>query len=113
MTGTGEKAPRVGRGVGSLLAVNTGLLVALIWQWAGPSTVVVSEGSQPEARSPREPGRYTLVSGAYLGGLADAVYVVDAAHRELAAFRYDPGTGAVRIAGFRDLSRDAETGAGR
>lgn len=87
-----------------LVAANVGLVLALGWQAiAQPST----------DRPSREKGRYTLVSGAFLGGLADAVYLVDAENRELAAIRYDPAARTVRVAGYRDLARDVQQRPGR
>lgn len=92
-----------------LAAVNVGLVGVLAWQSVGEA-VGQPAGAEGERRGP---GRYTVVSGQFLGGLADAVYVIDSENRELAAIRYDPAARTVRVAGYRDLSRDAQQRPGR
>lgn len=54
-----------------------------------------------------------MVSGAFFGSQADAVFIVDATNREMAAVRWDPSSRSVRLAGYRDLARDADERPGR
>ncbi|MEO0512287.1 MAG: hypothetical protein AAF108_05255 [Planctomycetota bacterium] len=97
-----------------LLAVNAGLLFGAVAVPASRAAWAVQAGlEQPGRAGPRAGGRYTLVTGDYLGGVGEAMYILDVENRELAAVLYDPALKTVRIAGYRDLARDAQERPGR
>jgi hypothetical protein len=68
------------------------------------------------AAPPREGrirGDYTMVSGRVNAGGADAVYVLDAANRELIALRWDAAKQSLAGVGYRDLDADGRSTPGR
>lgn len=86
-----------------LLALNAGLLIV-----AGGLAIDSAVFAQPGVAGPtRAPGDYALVGGSIPGANSNAVYVLDAANRELVAVRWDPSTRGLVGIGFRDLASDA------
>lgn len=92
-----------------LAAINTGLVIALAVSW-GFGAARNASAAQP---AQRDPGRYTVLAADYLGGQAEALHIIDTENRELATLLYDPASKTVRVAGYRDLTADANARPGR
>jgi len=67
--------------------------------------------AQPEASRPR--GQYTMVSGKTNQGGPHAVYVLDAASREVVALRWDQSKQTLVGVGYRNLETDGRMTQGR
>ncbi|MCC5822797.1 MAG: hypothetical protein LAT64_05280 [Phycisphaerales bacterium] len=82
-----------------LVVLNAVLLAALV----GVS-VVPHAGAQNQPNRAR--GEYTLVGGEISGGNSNAIYVLDAANREMIALLYEPSRRLIQGVGYRDLATD-------
>lgn len=93
-----------------LLAINAVLVAALAAvTWAPPAD---AQNAAPP-REGRSRGDYTMVSGRVNAGGADAVYVLDAANREMIALRWDAAKQSLTGVGYRDLDADGRSSPGR
>ena len=93
-----------------LLAINVVLIAALVAViWAPPAD---AQNAAPP-REGRIRGDYTMVSGRVNAGGADAVYVLDAANREMIALRWDSAKQSLSGVGYRDLDADGRSSPGR
>lgn len=91
---TTDRRPRRG-----LLALNVALLCLL-----GAVSLTPRATAQASASRPR--GTYTLVGGSVTGSNANAVYVLDAANREMVAMMWDDSRRQLIGFGYRDLASD-------
>ena len=91
-----DGAPRAGRRLRGLLALNAALLVAL-----GAVTFGPSAGAQARAR-----GDYSMVAGRANGAASGVVYIVDTVNQELIALSFDPNAKRVEGIGYRNLAAD-------
>jgi hypothetical protein len=95
-----------------LIGLNIALLMML-----GVVTIFsnVEAGAQPGGTpaAPRPRGDYTVVSGRYQGGTANAVYILDAANQELLAITWDRSRNEVNVLGHRKLGDDSQIKPGR
>lgn len=101
------KHPKVVR---ALIAANVLLLVAGAVFIARPALVQTAI-AQPEAARPR--GQYTMISGKTNQGGPHAVYILDAASREIVALRWDQSRQSLIGIGYRNLETDARLTQGR
>lgn len=93
-----------------LLALNVLLVAALVAvTWAPPAD---AQNAAPP-REGRIRGDYTMVSGRVNVGGASAIYVLDAANREVIALRWDAAKQSLTGVGYRDLDADARSSPGR
>lgn len=98
-----------GRGFRRLAGLNIALLAVL----AGVTMLSLRNAdAQPVATTSRARGEYTMVSGRYVGGTSNAVYVFDAVNRELLALTYDRTRG-LEVLGHRRLADDELVRQGR
>ncbi len=88
-----------------LLAANAVLAAGAVFTLVRPAT------AQLEASRPR--GQYTMVSGKTNQGGPHAVYVLDAASREIVALRWDQSKQTLIGVGYRNLESDGRTTQGR
>lgn len=84
-----------------LVALNAVLLMAL----AGVS-LAPTAGAQTAANSTRARGEYTMVGGDISGATANAIYVIDAANREIITLLWDTSRRRLQGVGYRDLVLD-------
>lgn len=94
-----------------LLVLNLVLVAALAavaWTPAADA-----QNAAPPSKEGRIRGDYTMVSGRVNAGGADAVYVLDAANRELIALRWDSAKQSLTGVGYRDLDADGRSSPGR
>jgi len=113
------QARGVSRWTAALVALNFGLVVALVmsvWPWLGGSLAqglkVTPEasaqaGSQLGGAQPRARGQYMLLAGRVGGTSTSGVYIIDSANREVAAVRWDRNQKRLVPLGFRDLATDS------
>lgn len=83
-----------------LVALNATLLLAL-----GAVTLAPKAGAQGQP-APRPRGEYTLVGGQVMGANSNAIYVLDAANRELVTLMWDDSRKQIHGIGYRDLAND-------
>lgn len=83
----------------TLIALNLALLAAL-----GGVSLAPRAGAQNQLDRAR--GEYTLVGGMISGGNSNAIYVLDAANREMIALVYEQSRRTVQGVGYRDLATD-------
>ncbi len=87
-----------------LVAANAALLgILAVLTIAGMNSPA---GAQPGAQRGR--GDYTIVSGRYQGGTANAVYVVDAANQEVLALTWNRTKNEFEPIGVRSLLSDGQ-----
>lgn len=84
-----------------LVALNAVLLALL-----GAVTLAPDAGAQAQNQPTRARGEYTMVGGQISGGNSNAVYVVDAANREMITLRWDSSRRQLLGVGYRDLATD-------
>jgi hypothetical protein len=94
-----EGAPRAGRRLRGLLALNAALLAVL-----GAVTFGPSAGAQARSR-----GDYTMAAGRSNGAQSGIVYIVDTVNQELIAITFDPNNKRVDGVGYRNLAADRAT----
>lgn len=93
-----------------LLVLNLLLVAVLVAvTWTPPAD---AQNAAPP-REGRIRGDYTMVSGRVNAGGSDAVYVLDAANRELIALRWDSAKQSLTGIGYRDLDADGKSSPGR
>lgn len=105
--GDGMKHPKLVR---ALVAANVLLLAAAAIVIARP-TLVPNAFAQTEAARPR--GQYTMVSGKTNQGGPHAVYILDAASREVIALRWDQSRQSLVGVGYRNIEADSRLTQGR
>jgi len=88
-----------------LIALNAVLLVAL-------AVVTLSPGARAQ-QGGRARGDYTMVGGRVQGGIANAVYIIDSANREMIALQWDEARKELLGVGYRDLAADGKARPGR
>ncbi|MDY7109404.1 MAG: hypothetical protein SYC29_12280 [Planctomycetota bacterium] len=91
-----QGAPRAGRRLRGLLALNAALLAVL-----GAVTFGPSAGAQARTR-----GDYTMAAGRANGAQSGVVYIVDTVNQELIAVTFDPNNKQVDGIGYRSLTAD-------
>jgi hypothetical protein len=84
-----------------LIGLNAALLLALLGVTLAPSA-----DAQTAANSSRARGEYTMVGGDVSGSTANAIYVVDAANREIITLLWDTSRRRLQGVGYRDLVLD-------
>lgn len=84
-----------------LLALNAALLALLVTVSVAPDA-----DAQARAQPSRARGEYTMVGGKISGGNSNAVFVVDAANREMITLRWDSSRRQMLGIGYRDLTTD-------
>jgi hypothetical protein len=97
-----SRTPLSRRVVRALVAVNAALVFAIGWVTLAPFAT-----AQAEAPS-RSPGQYMLVGGPVRSGNTNAVYVLDAANREMVALRWIDSRGRLEGIGYRNLETDLQ-----
>jgi hypothetical protein len=95
------RAPQRRRSSRGLVALNAALLVALAGVTLAPPADAQNQSGVTRAR-----GEYTMVGGEISGGNANAVYIVDAANREMIALYWDEARRVMQGVGYRDLATD-------
>ncbi|MBL8764242.1 MAG: hypothetical protein JNM07_08225 [Phycisphaerae bacterium] len=91
------------RPTGGLLALNGGLLAALLIAVAWPSGDARGQG----VGTSRPRGQYTILSGRVQGGAGNAAYVLDSVNAELIAVRWNRTSGRLEGLGYRSILEDA------
>jgi len=84
-----------------LIGLNAALLLALLGVTLAPSA-----DAQTAANSSRARGEYTMVGGDVSGSTANALYIVDAANREIITLLWDTSRRRLQGVGYRDLVLD-------
>lgn len=90
------------------LAVINGALILTLGLLMLASPVTAQPGATPRAR-----GQYTVVAGKTSSGSNSAVFVLDAANREMIAVRWDQSKKSLMGIGYRNLDADSKTQPGR
>lgn len=94
--------------VRTLAVINGALILAL-----GLVMLSVPATAQPGGAT-RARGEYTMVAGkTNSGGSNSAVFILDAANREMVAVRWDQGKKSLTGIGYRNLDTDAKAQPGR
>ncbi len=75
--------------------------------------VALVRTTQAQAEAVRPRGQYTMISGKTNQGGPHAVYILDAASREVVAIRWDQSRQSFIGLGYRDLAQDALVTQGR
>lgn len=86
---------------GRLIVLNAVLLGAL-----GVVSLAPHAGAQSQGQPTRARGEYTMVGGSMSGGNSNAVYILDAANREMVTLRWDSSRRSLSGIGYRDLTTD-------
>jgi|TARA_R110000782_G_scaffold53205_4_gene113412 hypothetical protein len=84
-----------------LIALNAALLALLMVVSVAPDA-----GAQAPMQPSRARGEYTMVGGQISGGNSNAVYILDAANREMITLRWDSSRRQMLGVGYRDLTTD-------
>ncbi|MBL8762088.1 MAG: hypothetical protein JNL50_12380 [Phycisphaerae bacterium] len=93
--------------VRALAVVNGALILALgLVMLSAPATA--QPGNPARAR-----GEYTMVAGKTVSGSNAAVYILDAANREMVAVRWDQTRKSLVGIGYRNLDTDSKAQPGR
>lgn len=88
----------------NLIALNVVLLLAL-----GAVTFAPHATAQGRDSNPIRPrGEYTVVGGEVSGSNSNAIYVLDAANREMVGLLWDESRRQIRGLGYRDLAADLQ-----
>lgn len=95
------RVPSTKSPVRRLVALNAALLLALLGVTLAPSA-----GAQTAANATRARGEYTMVGGDVSGATANAIYVIDAANREIITLLWDNSRRRLQGVGYRDLVLD-------
>ena len=91
----------------TLAAINGALILSLgLLMLSAPATA--QQGGPVRAR-----GEYTMVAGKTVSGSNSAVYILDAANREMVAVRWDQGRKSLSGIGYRNLDADSKAQPGR
>lgn len=99
----GAHRPRQSRtATRNLLVLNAALLIALGAVTLAPHAQAQNRGTEPA----RPRGEYTVVGGEVTGSNANALYVLDAANREMVGLLWDESRRQVLGLGYRDLAVD-------
>ncbi|MFO0835013.1 MAG: hypothetical protein U0638_08590 [Phycisphaerales bacterium] len=93
--------------VRALAVLNGALILAL-----GLVMLTSSATAQPGAGG-RARGEYTVVAGKTSSGSNSAVYILDAANREMIAVRWDQSKKSLTGIGYRNLDTDSKAQPGR
>jgi len=90
------------------LAVINGALILVLGLVMLTAPATAQPGGAARAR-----GQYTVVAGKTSNGSNSAVYILDAANRELIGVRWDQGKRSLVGIGYRNLDADSKAQPGR